>query len=222
VQGVKTKPPTPFFGHLASTTVPNCENPTEGTTSDVGQIEGSEDVYFGPSATNKTLMWENHFTDSDVQYFRFCFYPVSGTDDGEDVIMSPRSTEDSGWWQGSGTAGGVRWDDSLDEIFIVCPTEGSSNSSSSISISTGRWHQITLLWDISVSGAPVCSLWLDKDSSGAADVTASGSGMVEDPGAIDGIRFRQNKNNRSMHIDMIQVDSTETDLVDVFGNDCVE
>jgi hypothetical protein len=105
---------------------------------------------------------------------------------------------------------------------LRCPTEGTRVATSEVNVAEDQWHQITAMWDNSTPGAPTCSLWVDKDSSGAPDATVSGSGMVTDPGNVDGVMVEQDSDNTAIHIDMLQVDDTETDLVDVFGNDCRE
>jgi hypothetical protein len=45
--------------------------------------------------------------------------------------------------------------------------------------------------------------------------------METDPGDIDGFEFSTAGAFAGMHVDFLQVDSTETDLVDVYGGDCV-
>ena len=201
----------------------NCENPTEGTTSDVGQIEGDEDLYFVAGATNHVAIWDTQFTAADDYYFRFCFYGEYGAADFLATFMQPRSYADGGAWQGSGSGPGrVQWSPAQDWLRVQCPTEGGVVSSGILDVTADTWHQITVRFDASTPGAPVCSLWVDSDSSGAADASASGAGMVTDPFDIDGIHLIWNKDNTGMHFEMLQVDDTETDLVDIFGNDCRE
>jgi hypothetical protein len=46
--------------------------------------------------------------------------------------------------------------------------------------------------------------------------------METDPGDIDGFEFFTAGAFAGMHVDFLQVDDTETDLVDVYGGDCVD
>jgi hypothetical protein len=157
-----------------------------------------------------------------MYYTRFCFYAEDYDGYGNGEILYPWSTADGAYWEGSGDKGKISWQTKTEMLTISCPTEGGRNTSAELSMPSNMWHQITAKWDASTPGAPVCSLWLDKDSSGAPDATAAGADMVTDPFDIDGIALQWRMNSNGVHFDFLQVDDTETDLVDVFGNDCRE
>jgi hypothetical protein len=82
------------------------------------------------------------------------------------------------------------------------------------------WHQVTVRLDASVAGTATCEVWIDQDSDETPDLRVSNSGMSEVPADIDGVRLLWIKDNTAVHFDFLQVDDTESDLVDVYGGDC--
>jgi hypothetical protein len=196
----------------------NCDNPTDGNTSDVGQIEGDEDLFFHGSGG---LTWNEQFTGNDVYYTRFCFYGESDAGWANNPIFNPRSSADpSGKWRGSGLTPLVRWNPYNEDMVVSCPTDGDVVPTSAVEVTDDTWHQITVLWDGTVSAAPVCSLWVDIDSSETPSATIAGSGMDPGPPDIDGVTFEWGGVDSGMHFDFLQVTDTETNLVDVWDNNC--
>jgi hypothetical protein len=153
---------------------------------------------------------------------RFCFYGEAGSDAGMQLFY-PKSDEVGTFWQGSGSAQAAMWWDPVNELFrLSCPTEGGIETTpmSVGTVADDTWHQVTLRFDSSVNGTATCQLWVDKDSDETPDIDISNSGMDPSPGNLDGMNFYWARDNTGMHFDFIQVDDTETDLVDVYGGDC--
>jgi hypothetical protein len=197
----------------------NCENPTEGTASDVGQIEGNEDLYFDASATNHKALWDGQFTAIDDAYVRFCFYGEAGAD-STGAFLQPRDA--AGGWDGSGNGAQVSWNPSGEKMELRCPTEG-SNEQVAMGLGTvldDTWHQVTARFDRSVAGTTTCQLWVDKDSDETPDVDISNSGMGTNPGGLAGLNLLWNSDNEGYHFDFIQVDDTESDLYDTWDDHC--
>jgi hypothetical protein len=202
----------------------NCENPTEGTTSDVGQIEGNEDLYFPAGVTNHQARWDSQFTSGTTMYVRACVQIEAAIDTFAVGLLHTRTGV--AYWKGSGaSAGGVEFapdggTGGIPAIRVSCPKTTANDRSGWLNFPAGRWHQITAFFDGSTATAPAMSLWLDKDSEGTPDLTCVGS-VVTGVGAIDGFEARWNHDTGLLHFDFIQVDPTASDLVSVYGGDCV-